>query len=98
MVERCFNMFGFIREIRGGIYRAGYDFPVGEILIKCPEPGTSDLCCGAGLSPRDIRADKYFRDSMWLDLKRGEYVKIDTSNEDDDFVMHVYGENTRREE
>ncbi len=91
-------MFDFIRKIRGGIYRAGYDFPVGEILIKCPEPGTADLCCGTGLSPRDIRADKYFRDSMWLDLKRGEYVKIDTSNEDDDFVMHVYGENTRREE
>ena len=91
-------MFDFIREARGGIYRAGYDFPVGEILIKCPTPGSSSLCCGVGSNLRNIRTDKYFRDSMWLDVPRGDYVKIDTDGEDEDFVMLVYGDNTRREE
>lgn len=78
-------------RVMGGIYRAGYDFPAGPVCIMCEDAfGSADLCLGVGEDPGDIYTDIYFRDKVWVDLKVGDYVRIDARNEDDDFSMNVY--------
>jgi hypothetical protein len=59
-----------------GVYKAGVDFPVGEIAVKVNETPKLSIFYGVGKNPNKINDEQSFLDKVYLKMQEGQYLKL----------------------
>ncbi len=89
------SMSGTEYKIRAGVYKAGVDFPAGELCIKNitnPDNTVFGIAWGIGKNPAKIRADvdsHFFHDRVYLYVAIDEYLKIEGPKNTEVIVQKV---------
>lgn len=61
-----------------GVYRAGTDFPAGELSVQVTTKARLDINYGVGKNPNKINTDQYFMDKMYVRIEEGSYLKLES--------------------
>lgn len=61
-----------------GVYRAGIDFPAGELSVQVTTKARLDIKYGVGKNPNKINTNQYFMDKMYVRIEEGSYLKLET--------------------
>jgi hypothetical protein len=59
-----------------GIYRAGIDFPAGEISVQCTKTPNYSIHYGVGKNPSRVRTEQDFVDKIYVEIEEGQYLKL----------------------
>lgn len=59
-----------------GVYRAGTDFPAGEISVQITTKPKLSVFYGVGKNPKRINDDESFMDKMYVRVEEGSYLKL----------------------
>lgn len=60
-----------------GIYKAGVDFPAGEVCLEVRTSGVPKVYYGIGKNPNRIDADEYFADKTYIHVTNGQFLKLE---------------------
>lgn len=60
-----------------GVYRAGTDFPAGDISVQITSKPKYKVYYGVGKNPNRINADQSFMDKIYVHLDDGQFIKIE---------------------
>ena len=60
------------------MYRAGTDFPAGEISVQIITKPTLCIHYGVGKNPNRINDDENFMDKMYVRVEEGSFLKLHT--------------------
>ena len=63
-------------EIGLGVYKAGMDFPSGELCIQSLQKSEYRTYYGIGKNPNRINDDKYFIEKTYVTIDDGQYLKL----------------------
>lgn len=76
-------------DIGQGIYKAGVDFPAGELCLQ--KIGTSSLSIFYGINknPNRVGNDKNFMDKTYINIVDGQYLKLECFDSSANFVIRV---------
>lgn len=61
-----------------GVYRAGTDFPAGEISVQIITKPQLCIFYGVGKNPKRINDDENFMDKMYVRVEEGSFLKLHT--------------------
>lgn len=61
-----------------GVYRAGTDFPAGEISVQIITKPKLCVFYGVGKNPKRINTDESFMDKMYVRVEDGSFLKLHT--------------------
>lgn len=61
-----------------GVYRAGTDFPAGEISVQIITKPNLCIFYGVGKNPKQINTDENFMDKMYVRVEKGSFLKLET--------------------
>lgn len=61
-----------------GVYRAGNDFPAGEISVQIITKPKLCVFYGVGKNPKRINTDESFMDKMYVRVEDGSFLKLHT--------------------
>jgi len=61
-----------------GVYRAGTDFPAGEVSVQVTTKARLDIHYGIGKNPNRINTNQYFMDKMYVRVEEGNYLKLES--------------------
>ena len=59
-----------------GVYRAGTDFPAGEISVQCTKTPNYKIHYGVGKNPSRVRTEQDFVDKIYVEIEEGQYLKL----------------------
>ncbi len=65
-------------EIGLGIYKAGVDFPAGELSIQILKKPKLDIFYGIGKNPNKINDNESFKDKTYITISDGQFLKLYT--------------------
>ena len=63
-------------ELGLGIYKAGVDFPSGEISLQLVKKSKLGINYGISKNPNRIQTDRDFRDKTYINIEDGQYLKL----------------------
>lgn len=69
-------------EIGLGVYKAGVDFPAGELSIQLIGKSDFRIYYGVGKNPSRINTDKDFRDKIYINIEDGQFLRLETMGSD----------------
>ena len=55
-----------------GVYRAGTDFPAGEISVQCTKTPNYKIHYGVGKNPSRVRTEQDFVDKIYVEIEEGQ--------------------------
>ena len=61
-----------------GIYRAGTDFPAGELSIQLDKPVMTSVFYKVSKTPKTTSDDGFFKDKIYIQISEGHYLKLYT--------------------
>ena len=76
-------------EIGLGIYKAGIDFPAGELSIQVLSKPKLTLFYGIGKTPNRVGHDKTFKDKIYITIENGQYLKLHSFETDAAYRFRV---------
>lgn len=76
-------------EVGLGIYKAGVDFPAGELSIQVLSKPKLTLFYGIGKVPNRINSDKSFKDKTYITIQEGQYLKLHSFESDAAYRFRV---------
>lgn len=59
-----------------GVYRAGIDFPAGDVSVQIMSPPRLCVFYGVGKNPNRISTDNQFKDKVYIRVEEGQYIKL----------------------
>lgn len=76
-----------------GIYRAGTDFPAGELSVQVNKKIRNDVFYKVSKTAKSTSNDGYFKDKIYVQMSEGHYLKLYTcGSEDISFTVKVIKE------
>ena len=76
-------------EIGLGVYKAGVDFPAGELSLQLVEKSRLGINYGISKNPNRIQTDKDFRDKTYIRIEDGQYLKLYCFETDAQYTIRV---------
>lgn len=61
-----------------GVYRAGIDFPPGDVSVQIMSPPRLNIHYGVGKNPNRINTDNQFKDKVYIRVDEGQYIKLES--------------------
>lgn len=65
-----------------GVYRAGIDFPAGEVAVQVITKVSLSIFYGIGKNPNRINTNQKFMDKMYVRIEEGNYLKLESFETD----------------
>lgn len=59
-----------------GVYRAGTDFPAGEISVQITTKPRLKIFYGVGKNPNRVRTEQDFMDKIYVNIEEGQFLKL----------------------
>ena len=76
-------------EVGLGILKAGIDIPSGELRLQLLKKTQLGINYGIGKSPNKINYDEEFRDTTYIRIKDGEYLKLYCFETESDYKIRI---------
>lgn len=70
--------FGKEYKIGLGVYRAGTDFPYGDISVQITTKPEYKIYYGVGKNPNRINTNQAFMDKMYVHIEEGQFLKLES--------------------
>lgn len=61
-----------------GVYRAGTDFPYGDISVQITTKPEYKIYYGVGKNPNRINTNQDFMDKMYVHIEEGQFLKLES--------------------
>lgn len=61
-----------------GVYRAGTDFPSGDVSVQITTKPEYSIYYGVGKNPNRIQTNQAFMDKMYVHIEEGQFLKLES--------------------
>lgn len=61
-----------------GVYRAGTDFPSGDVSVQITTKPEYSIYYGVGKNPNRIQTNQDFMDKMYVHIEEGQFLKLES--------------------
>lgn len=61
-----------------GVYRAGTDFPSGDVSVQITTKPEYQIYYGVGKNPNRIQTNQEFMDKMYVHIEEGQFLKLES--------------------
>lgn len=72
-----------------GVYRAGTDFPAGEISVQITTKSEYFIYYGVGKNPNRINTDQEFMDKIYVHINDGQFLKLESVGKNYVFIVKL---------